>query len=264
MGRALLRRALSAALTIGIVTVGLIGPTSDPAGATTTDENFVTKVYRDFMLTTPSATQLSAGVTSVTTVGRTSFVRSVIRSADWQSLWVNGAYLNYLDRSPTATELSTGLTSIGSTYNFLAAELDVLASASYYTESGGTNSGFVSAIYLDILQRAPSAGDTTFWTGQLGSGTTPRSMANYVIRTLESANRRVGGTPSMTTCPTLVLSAAALEAGSYCLILDRIADASGQAYWAGRLTSTDQLPDLWVSLAASPEYYTLAQTSYPW
>lgn len=84
-------------------------------------------------------------------------------------------------------------------------------------------------------------------------------MASYFIRTSEAAGLRVGSASIPSCSSTAFATSADLDAGSYCLILDRVADAPGRTFWIGQLTGTAQLPAMWASFAGSVEYFNNAQ-----
>jgi hypothetical protein len=237
-----------------------------PAGAQTTptpNEIFVRRVYLDFLDREPEPEELTDAATQLTSgsVTRTGFVRSIIRGDEFGEFWGIFSWAGYTDSAPTQQQLAAAMTE-SAAGRFITTEVAVLSSASYFTASGGTNQGFVTKIYADVLWRTASSADLTYWVGRLNSGTTRASLATTFLRTTEAAGKRVGGVGATSTCPAVILDGGSgITSGSYCLILDRIADASGLSYWRGRLAADGDLPEIWEGLAGSTEYFNLAQTT---
>lgn len=233
-----------------------------PAAALTNNEKFVWAVHADFLLRAPNADEVTWWNAYLSGNSRTAMVTSLLHSSEFANLWAVGASLYYLDEiDPDTFNIADTLESSD---DFVASEVTLIAGATYYANSGGTNTSFVEALYLDVLQRPVTAPILSYWVGRLNNGTSTRSsVASYAIKSNESARRRVGGTEGMISCPTTALEdASSLTAGSYCIVLDRVADSGGLSYWADRLSASDQLPTLWASLAGSTEYYNKALTKF--
>lgn len=241
-----------------VATVIVAGPRQ--VSAVAPDEKYVSIVYEDFLLRVPTTAEVSAGVTYLGSNSRTSFVSSILNSSEFRSLWVTGASLYYIDG--VDSQFGTILANLGASGNWAASEVAILAGATYFANAGSTNSGFLNSIYLDVLLRAPDPSGYSYWLNRLTLGTSTRAqVASTMIRSSESAAKRVNGAPGATSCPTVRLEdPGSLAAGSYCIVLDRLADPSGATYWSGQLAGSGQLPQLWSSLAGSNEYFNKAQT----
>ena len=87
----------------------------------------------------------------------------------------------------------------------------VVGSAEFYQAAGGTNAGFVNAVYGYVLNRAADAGGAGYWTGALNGGA-PRSSVAAAI--LASQEYRIG-----------------LVASYYAQYLRRAADQGGLYAW---------------------------------
>lgn len=232
-----------------------------PAGALTPNEKYVTRIYQDFLLRSPTSAELIWGAAVLGSQTRSAYVTSVFAAAPFRELWITGNYARYADRAPTSSELSSASSALSTSGDYLDVELDLLAGSDYFSRADSTNGGFVDALYADLLWRDADTGGYDYWVGQLNTAAkTRRQVATWIIRSSESANRRVSGLSGETTClSTALVHFSDVAAGSYCIVLDRMADSSGASYWAGQLASSGQLPTLWVSLAASTEYYNLSQ-----
>jgi hypothetical protein len=191
-------------------------------------------------------------------------VNDVLSGAEFENLWVYGVHRYYYDDepNPSSTQYTNDLANVGSTGNFLATEVSVLASTQYFIENGGTIDAFVEGLYALVLLRSGSPSEIAYWVGTITPGGHSRAwVAQSILRSAEGAARRVSGTSGATACEATTLMAEdSIPSGAYCIILDRLADSAGATYWVGQLSGTAQLPALWASLSASAEYYTNAQS----
>jgi hypothetical protein len=246
-----------------LVVAPVVGLGAEPASALTPNENFIVAVHEDFLQRGPSYNELTWWSAYIGGGGtRASMVANVLDSSEFKQLWLTGVRQYYLGEVDFEDpQFATDLSNLVSTDDFVASEVAVLASTRYFNYSGGTNTAYVESLYQHVLLRPSDSGGLTYWVGRLNAATATRaSVAAHFIRTTEGATRRVAGASGATSCATTVLvDEASLAAGSYCLILDRMADSGGTTYWVGQLTGTNQLPSLWASLAGSTEYFNNAQ-----
>lgn len=253
-------------LSLVMVSVAVVWNGGAPASAMTSNERFVDRVYRDFLLRSPTSSELIWGSTILgNSPSRGAYLKSFFYSQQFQSRWVDGVYYQYMSAAPSQAQASAALADLDETDDFLKVELDVLASNQYMAFVGGTNHTFVEALYWDVLARDAGADQSgwDYWTGRLDAGTmSRRQMANYFIRSSEGARLRVGGTSTVECIATEIVYPSDVSAGSYCLILDRLGSSADISYWAGptHLGGSGQLPTHWVHMAASSEYFTLSQS----
>ncbi|NNF55491.1 MAG: SpoIID/LytB domain-containing protein [Acidimicrobiales bacterium] len=125
------------------------------------------------------------------------------------------------------------------------AEIDAIgsyffASEEYFLTAGGTNSGFVSQLYTDILGRPADAGGLAYWVGLLDSRQASRTAvaANFYY----SAESRRDRTILM-----------------YTRILGFAPSEASIEYWSARLIAVDDI-GLAVELASTDRYFNQAQT----
>lgn len=257
MPRFLKRLAVVAALVASSV-AGL----AQPSAALTANEKFVIAFYDDFLLRGPSGDEMNWWTTYLASGSRSAMATSLLNSDEFKGLWIMGVrsrYLDYVDAENPA--FASDFSALQSSGDFVASEVAVLASAEYFSLHGSTNSDFVAALYEDVFLRAADPSGLAFWTARLDNATWTRSqVALAQIRTTEAANRRVDGTASATACAsTTLLDEDSLASGSFCIVLDRLADPSGYSYWSGQLAGSAQLPALWVGLSSSTEHFNQAQ-----
>jgi Hint domain/Domain of unknown function (DUF4214) len=73
----------------------------------------------------------------------------------------------FFGRVPNASEIDqyTGQLIAGATEETVQAGL--LGSVEFYQDAGGTDAGFVAALFRDVLDRSPAAAETNSWVGQI-------------------------------------------------------------------------------------------------
>jgi hypothetical protein len=249
-----------------LVTIGsVVAVSTAPASALTSNQKFILAVHQDFLLRGVSSDEMTWWTAYLAGGGtRSAMLASLFDDDHFKGLWVFGASLYYLDDDTDDDTFLDVVDDLIASDDFTAAEVAVIAGPRYYANHGGTNSDYVQGVYEDVLLRTPSSGDLSYWSGRLDAGTSTRSsLANYFIRTSEGAMKRVAGVPGMTSCTATTLeTSGSLTAGSYCIVLDRLADSTGATYWAGQLAGSGQLPTHWRALAATSEYLALAQTRF--
>jgi hypothetical protein len=145
-------------------------------------------------------------------------------------------YVHYLNRQPDPvgeTFWTTFLTA-GGTFEQLAEGLTT--SPEYFQDNGGTNTGFVTALYQDVLGRTPSQAELDGWVNALNNGASRLSVS---VAFLTSTEYR-------TDLVTL----------DYNLYLGRNPDPTGLAGWLTALNNgaTDQM--VLAGILGSPEGFT--------
>lgn len=233
-----------------------------PASALTPNEKFVTRVYAGFYLRAPSSAELLWGATILGNGGsRTSYTEGLFKTAEWRAIWIRGNYQRYLVRDPSSSELSSADSALQVAWNYRATETSILASSAYFAQAGSTNERFVVAINEDVMYRETDSSIVLWYSTILTNGSmTRQQVADEFIRTQEAAAIRVRGLAGLTQClGTTLAFSDDLAAGSYCLVLDRMADTNGANGWITSFVGGSQLPTLWVSFAGSTEYWNLTQ-----
>jgi uncharacterized protein GlcG (DUF336 family) len=117
----------------------------------------------------------------------------------------------------------------------------LLASSEYYVDHAGTDAGFLTGVYDDVLLRSPSAGELSYWEGQLTGGETRSILAAAFLDSPEHF--------------------ATVIDGYYQQYLGRAADPSGLAYWESYLASggsVTQFQEQLLLARLGPEHYQYA------
>ena len=155
-------------------------------------------------------------------------VQDIEHSPEYLNDVVNGLYQQYLKRAPDSgaqgwvNALENGVTIEQ------VAEGIVSSPEFFQREGGGTDAGYVAALYQDILGRAPDAGGQMAFTGALNRG---------VSRTAVAA--------AFFSSPEYFLD---LVQSDYLSLLGRAADPAGLAGWVQSLRAgaTDQAVLAWI------------------
>lgn len=229
--------------------------TAQPSSAATQDERFIARVFSG----SPTSAELLWFSTILANGStRSAVVADIVQLGGFNMLMGVGMYRLYLDRDPSSSELSSAVSTVSSG-NYFGLETSLASGSEYFALAGSSNGGFVQKLFADVLRRPADPGGLTYWTGELNSASRTRlQVASAIIRSSESASLRVAGPTSATACSRTTLSAVNhLFVGAYCLILDRVADSSGKAYWSSQLQANgNNLKSLFVSLTSSFEYYS--------
>jgi uncharacterized protein (TIGR03118 family) len=163
--------------------------------ATSPDQHFVAQLYRDLLHREAD----SGGLTFWTAmlgqnISRSQVALGIENTTEYRTVQVQAAYSLLLHRAADAGGLSGSI-------NFLAAggtveqlEAILAGSAEYFqNRAGGTNDGFVTALYQDALNRAADAGGRTAFDQALMNGTTRTQVAAAVFGSQEFQQDLVKG-----------------------------------------------------------------------
>lgn len=113
------------------------------------------------------------------------FASQLTHSAEFYTNIIKADYTKFLGRSPTATDLSYYLNELRngvSDENLLAG---FAGSQEFYNTSGGDNAAWITAMYRDILGRAPSSSDLTYYEQSLNGGNTRTNISLGFARSPE-------------------------------------------------------------------------------
>ena len=205
--------------------------------AATHNQLFINQLYHDLLGREVDAggltywdAQLAAGLP------RSVMALELEQSLEYAQRTVASLYNRYLHRAGDAGGVNyfAQLMLQGVTVEQIAAVL--IGSDEFFTvQGGGTNNGFLNALYQDALGRPIDSGGLAWWNSVLAAGVPRSQVAALVLATVEY---RQG-----------VVQAA------YQQLLGRAADSGGLTYWTNALNAgaTDQ--QLNAALAGSDEYY---------
>jgi plastocyanin len=205
----------------------------------TPDQNWVQEVYRDLFDRQAELSGLNYWVAMLDagqTRGQVAYdIVQLAFSEEFQRDTVVELYQQYLGRAPDAggDAFWTSYLYDGGTIESMAQAL--VSSSEYWQRAGGTDAGFLQALFQDALGRAIDPTALQYYEGLMAHGQTAADIASIVFNSDEYHRVRVN---------------ALFEQ-----FLDRPADAGGLAFFAGELDSgyTDEL--VITQLISSDEYY---------
>jgi hypothetical protein len=210
--------------------------TSTAAITGTPNDAFIANVYHDLLGRQVDTNgllywsgRLDAGLT------RSQLVASVESSDEYRQDEVASLYQRYLHRAaePSALDAGEKLLATGLSDEQLAAI--VVSSDEYFALGGGSNDGFLSALFQDALGRPIDAGARAAFEQELNAGFTRGQIANFVFGSHEYH--------------------AELVQSIYHETLNRPADDAGDVFWADQLDRGATDEQVIAAIAASEEYF---------
>jgi hypothetical protein len=180
-----------------------IGPTTDPPGGKGTaggntnvtlgfqcysnDELWIDELYLDVL----GGEGDVAGIATLSDrlkggSSREDVALLLLQSVEYRTLLVQSWYQRFLHRSPTSAEIANWVGMLlGATDEDV--EAGILGSDEYYnSRGGGTNAGFVEALYRDILGRTPTDAEVRQWDAAFGAGATRNQVALQILKSVEA------------------------------------------------------------------------------
>lgn len=150
---------------------------------------------------------------------------------------VDALYMHYLNRpaDPQGRQYWVGVVQAGGTFEQVAEGL--ASSQEYYKLHGGTNDGFISGLYVDVLNRGATTPDLDIWEPVLNSGASRASVAAYFLASQEYR--------------------ADLVKNDYATFLHRAADPGGVTFWVDALNAGAKDQQVLAAIFGSPEAYQL-------
>jgi hypothetical protein len=157
-------------------------------------------------------------------------------TAEYRAQVIEGLYATYLDRLADQPALNAGIQFLASGGSVTMLRAALIGSAEYYqTRAGGTGTGFVTALYQDVLHRLPDAGGTAAVETLLGRGVSRTAIAGLILGSAEAEQDLVDA--------------------DYLMLLHRHADAAGLATFSQALEQGAPEESLITALAGSDEYF---------
>lgn len=210
------------------------------ADAVTENTNFIEKAYMDLLGRTPSALEIAAGLGALGSETHYQFALSLDTRTEYYQLLSESYFQGLLGRAPTSTELSFEASLLASTTDE-SVQAALAGSAEFFSKSGGTNAGFIVALFQDFLGRAPSSAEVAFWESALATMSRDQ-VAALILGTTEYESD--------------------LVKSYYLEFLQRPADPTGLTFFISALngnTLTDE--QVIASLIGTDEYFELAQAT---
>jgi hypothetical protein len=167
---------------------------------------------------------------------RAQVVAAIIGSQEYHNDEIESIYQKLLMRSADPFGLSGWGTFLNQGGTVASLEANILGSPEYFARRGnGTVSGFLSAVYADVLGRSPDPAGQQFWSGKLAAGVTRTNVAAGILASLESDQD--------------------LVAGWYPEFLRRPVDPSGLATFTQALQRGFSQEQILIDILSSNEYF---------
>jgi hypothetical protein len=243
---------------IPLLTTGLAGGTYYPyaeitngthtrfyygAGAVTVTalqhpEAYVQQLYQDLLHRDADPSGLATWVGKLNAGAPLTEVSiGITSSREYQAGIVDGFYVQYLGRHADPAGLDDWVNQMQSGLNAEVIRAGILASDEYYARVGGTHEAYVTALYHDLLGRAPDPAGYADWLGKLNAGASREEIASGINDSDETR--------------TIVIT------GYYQDFLHRDPDPAGLETWINNLESGMSQPDIITAFVTSPEYLML-------
>jgi hypothetical protein len=175
------------------------------------------------------AAKLDAGASTA------SFATALLGSSEYYGMLVGGLYEQYLGRAADAAGLAYWVAQMQQGETDAQIEAAFAGSSEFYQHAGGTDAGWVNAMYQAVLGRAADAGGLAYWTGQLAQGASRAAVAQGFAGSTEREAQLIND--------------------DYFTDLGRAADPAGQAYWVNGFENGLRNEDIIAGFLASEEYY---------
>lgn len=218
--------------SVGANAVVTVGPSTGTAQV----QRYVTRVYQDLFGRTPDAQGFANWTNKLLTgTPRSAVAASITASNEYRSGMIADAYERYLGRAPDAQGAANWLQTMRAGGTIQQVQNRVLVSAEYGTRAGGTDAGWVTALYRDVLGRAATPAEVTTWTGRLTGGMSRPTVADRFLVSTEHLTSVVDG--------------------YYVALLGRSIDPVGQRTWVASIQGGARVETIIGRIIASAEYY---------
>jgi Domain of unknown function (DUF4214) len=131
-------------------------------------------------------------------VSRQIIVGVIEQSVEYRTDEVERLYQQLLNRNADAQGLNGFVNALGSGATILQVEAAIVGSPEFFQDAGGTNQGFVTALYGDLLHRAPDPGGQAVALAALSGGVGPQAVAAAVLSSQDKAATPTLGKPDLT------------------------------------------------------------------
>ena len=220
--------------TLGSVTTSALAISDSDA---TLNQRFVGQVYLD-VLQRPAETGAIAswGANLDAGMSRVQFVQAIESSVEYRSKVVQSIYVALLHRSADSGGLAGFVNFLSSGGTVEQVQVMIASSGEYFANrSGGTNAGFVDALYQDALGRAADPGGRASFLAALANGASRQAVADAIFHSDEYRQD--------------------LIKSDYQRFLHRAADSGGLNGWLTALRNGMRDEDVAARIVGGDEYF---------
>lgn len=174
-------------------------------------------------------------------VTRLTVVMQIENTQEFRIQTIREIYVTYLNRQPDQAGLAFWLGFVNSGAILEQVQVGILASEEYFqTQGGGTNAGYVNALYMDLLFRPVDQPSGTAWILALQQGQARAAVAGMILTSQEADAHKV--------------------VNYYSRYLGRTPDAYGFDVFTTALVHGTLPQDVIAVILSSQEFFTRAQT----
>jgi hypothetical protein len=150
--------------------------------ATTTGQAWLDRVYRDLFHRVVDPTGQVGWTTLLNRgVSRQIIMTMIEQSLEFRTDEVQNLYQELLHRSADPTGINVNVSALAAGATILDIEQSILGSAEFFANAGGTNQGFVNALFEIVLHRAPEPGVQSLAVNALNNGMSRQAVAAVVL-----------------------------------------------------------------------------------
>jgi hypothetical protein len=201
---------------------------------------FLCLVYEDLLGRAPDAGGLATfeGLLAAG-VSRAQVAYDIATSPEFRSNFVRFIYAYFLGRQVDPGGLASWVGALNAGWSDQQVLEGIMGSPEFYAHAGGTPSGFVTALYADLLGRGPDPGGLAAWVGVVNAGASRGAVVAFFLNSGEYETKFVES--------------------EYANFLHRAADPGGLATWVGALAGGASYEWVIAGIMGSPEFYALSQ-----
>jgi hypothetical protein len=156
------------------------------------NQSWLSQVYADLLHRPLDPSGLATWGTLLNQgVSRTQVVQFIQSSLEYRTNIVEELYSSLLHRPADASGLNAFTSFLGEGGTAQQVEAAILGSAEYFQIHGGSNSGFLSAVYQDVLNRSLDTSGAQSWALALARGSSRYTVAGAILASLESDVKEV-------------------------------------------------------------------------
>ncbi len=147
-----------------------VSPLGASARRATPDGGYIDRTFRLFTGRDATDAEIDRWYEAVEGGDRRGLTGALVASEHFVGQLVDDLYQTALGRPADGTGRAYWVDQIGSGFGVEAAGVLFYGSPEYYQQAGGTDAGFVTELYRDLLHREPDGGGREYWVARLGDG----------------------------------------------------------------------------------------------
>ena len=201
---------------------------------------FIPALYHDVLDRHPTSGEVANGQDYLADHTRAQYAATLLAGIEYRTDLIQDWYQRFLGRPASNSEIAAWLSYFGSGGTDEGVIASLVSSNEYFNLSrvGGTNSGYITALYQDLLGRAPNSSELIFWLGQMSGGMTRLQVAQNILSSNEYRTDFIQGW--------------------YQKYLSRAASESEVSAWLGTFDSGGTDEQIIAAIVGSDEYFNRA------